>query len=105
MNRKMTHVIASISVKEGRLAEFLDIFKANIPNVIKESGCVEYVPTIDAPSGLSAQTCDEHVVTVIEKWKTLEDLKKHLSSPHMLAYREKVKDHVQHVSLKILMEA
>ena len=101
----MINVIASITIKEGRLSEFLDIFKSNIPNVIEESGCMEYVPTIDVPSGLPAQTCDGNVVTIIEKWHTLEDLKKHLSSPHMLAYREKVKDHVENVSLKILREA
>jgi quinol monooxygenase YgiN len=105
MNRKMIHVIASIDVKEGRLPEFLDIFKSNIPTVIEESGCIEYVPTIDAPSGLTTQVCDENVVTIIEKWKTLADLKKHMSSSHMLAYREKVKDHVKHVSLKILIHA
>lgn len=101
----MIYVIASISIKEGRLSEFLDIFKSNMPNVIRERGCVEYVPTIDVPSGLPAQTCDGNVVTIIEKWRTLEDLKKHMSSPHMLAYREKVRDHVEHVSLKILREA
>ena len=101
----MIHVIASIYIKEGRLPEFLDIFKSNIPNVIKESGCIEYVPTIDAASGLTAQVCNENVVTIIEKWNTLEDLKKHMTSPHMLAYREKVKDHVENVSLKILREA
>ena len=101
----MIHVIASITIKDGRLSEFLDIFKSNIPNVIKESGCIEYVPTIDVGSGLTAQVCDENVVTIIEKWKTLADLKKHMSSSHMLAYREKVKDHVENVSLKILMHA
>lgn len=101
----MIHVIASITIEEGRLSEFLEIFKSNIPNVIEETGCMEYVPTIDVPSGFTAQTCNANVVTVIEKWNTLEDLKKHMSSPHMLAYREKVKDHVENVSLKILKEA
>jgi quinol monooxygenase YgiN len=101
----MINVVASITVKEGRLSEFLDIFKSNIPNVIEESGCMEYVPTVDLPSGLPTQTCNPNVVSIIEKWRTLADLKKHMSSPHMLAYREKVKDHVEHVSLKILREA
>jgi len=101
----MIHVIASITIKEGRLAEFLEIFKSNTPNVIKETGCMEYAPAIDVPSGFTAQTCNANVVTIIEKWNTLEDLKKHMSSPHMLAYREKVKDHVENVSLKILKEA
>ena len=101
----MIHVIASITIQEGRLSEFLDIFKSNMPNVIEESGCIEYVPTIDVPLGLTTQACNRNVVTIIEKWQTLEDLKKHLSSPHMLAYREKVKDYVENVSLKILKEA
>ena len=101
----MIHVIASITIKEGRLSEFLTVFKSNIPDVIEESGCLDYVPTIDVPSGLPGQTCNKNVVTIIEKWNTLEDLKKHQSSPHMLAYREKVKDHVVNVSLKILREA
>ena len=87
------------------MSEFLEIFKSNIPNVIEETGCMEYVPTIDVPSGLPGQTCNANVVTIIEKWNTLEDLKKHMSSPHMLAYRETVKDHVENVSLKILKEA
>lgn len=101
----MIIVIASIHIKEGRLSEFLDIFKSNVPNVIDEMGCIEYVPTVDVPSGLTAQTCNENVVTVIEKWHSLEDLKKHRSSSHMLTYREKVNDHVENVSLKILKEA
>ena len=100
----MINVIASIYIKEGRLSEFLDILKSNIPKVIDEVGCIEYVPTIDVPSGLTAQTCNENVVTIIEKWHSLADLTNHLSSSHMLAYREKVKDHVESVSLKILTQ-
>ena len=44
-------------------------------------------------------------VTIIEKWGSLEDLQTHLTAPHMLAYKEKVKDLVDKVSLKVLMEA
>jgi len=51
----MINVIASIRVKEGRRAEFLDIFKANIGTVLHEKGCLEYVPTIDVPTGLPPQ--------------------------------------------------
>ncbi len=101
----MINVIASIRVKEGRRAEFLDIFKANIANVLQEKGCLEYVPTIDVPTGLSPQALNEHVVTIIEKWQSLEDLRAHLAAPHMLAYRTAVKDIVADVSLKVLAAA
>ena len=101
----MINVIASIQIKEGQLLKFIEIFKTNIPNVLEEKGCIEYVPTVDAPTGLPPQELDKNTVTIIEKWNTLEDLQAHLTAPHMLAYKEKVKDLVEQLSLKILKEA
>ena len=101
----MINVIASIHIKEGRLSEFIEIFKSNVPNVLEEKGCVEYVPTIDVPTGLPPQELNNNVVTIIEKWGSLEDLQAHITAPHMLAYKEKVKDLVDKLSLKVLMEA
>ncbi len=101
----MINVIASIHIKEGRLSEFIEIFKSNIPNVLEEKGCVEYVPTIDVPTGLPPQELNNNVITIIEKWGSLEDLQAHMTTPHMLAYKEKAKDLVDKVSLKVLTEA
>ncbi len=101
----MINVIASIQIKEGQLLKFIEIFKSNIPNVLEEKGCIEYVPTVDAPTGLPPQELDKNTVTIIEKWNTLEDLQAHLTAPHMLAYKEEVKDLVEKLSLKILKEA
>jgi quinol monooxygenase YgiN len=101
----MINVIASIHIKEGRLSELIEIFKSNIPNVLEEKGCIEYVPTIDVPTDLPSQVLNNNVVTIIEKWGSLEELPAHLSTPHMLAYKEKVKDLVDTVSLKVLGEA
>lgn len=101
----MINVIASIHIKEGRLPEFINIFKINIPKVLEEKGCVEYVPTLDVPTGLPIQELNDKVVTIIEKWVSLEDLQAHITAPHMLAYREKVKDLVEKVSIKVLTEA
>ncbi len=101
----MINVIASIHINEGRLSELIKIFKSNIPNVLEEKGCIEYLPTIDVPTGLPPQELNSNVVTLIEKWNSLEDLQAHLSAPHMLAYKENVKDIVDKVSLKVLVEA
>jgi len=101
----MITVIASIHIKQGRLSEFIEIFKSNIPNVLQEKGCIEYTPTIDVPTGLAPQELNENVVTIIEKWASLDDLQAHLSAPHMLAYRESVADIVDKVSLKVLRKA
>ena len=101
----MINVIASIRVKAGRVSEFLEIFKSNVPNVKKERGCIEYCPTVDIDADLPVQSLDENVVTIIEKWESLEALHDHLEAPHMLAYREKVKDMVENASIKVLREA
>ena len=100
----MINVIASIHIKEGRVAEFVGILKANIPHVLQEEGCIEYLPTTDIPAGLPPQELNANVVTLIERWRSLEDLHTHLSAPHMLAYHEKSKDIVEKVSLKVLGE-
>ena len=101
----MIHVIASVSIKQGRRAEFLEIFKANVPNVLEEQGCIEYRPAVDVPAELDPQVVDENLVTVIEKWESLDHLRTHLTAPHMLDYREKVSSMVEGVVLKVLEDA
>ena len=101
----MIHVLASIHVKQGKVTEFLEIFKSNVPSVLDEKGCVEYFPAVDVTADLPPQILDEHVVTVIEKWESLQALYDHLQAPHMLSYRERVSDLVEKVSLKVLTEA
>ncbi|HKK99352.1 MAG TPA: putative quinol monooxygenase [Desulfotignum sp.] len=98
----MIHVIASIQIKEGKVSRFLEIFRSNMPAVLKEKGCIEYVPGVDIPTDLPPQEKKDHVVTVIEKWNSLDDLKAHMSAPHMLAYKEKTKTIVEKTSVRIL---
>jgi quinol monooxygenase YgiN len=101
----MINVLASIRVKTGRRSDFIKIFKANMPLVRAEKGCIEYFPAVDIDAKLSRQVLDENIVTIIEKWESLEALHDHMKAPHMLAYREKVKDLVESSTLKILQEA
>jgi quinol monooxygenase YgiN len=101
----MIHVIASIGVKPGKRAAFLELFKKNVPAVLAEEGCIEYIPAVDADSGIEAQWKDETVVTVIEKWQTLDALHAHLNAPHMEAYRSAVADLVDDTSLTVLEDA
>lgn len=101
----MITVIASVHIKEGQLSEFIKLFKSNMPNVLAEKGCVEYVPTIDIHTGLPPQELNENVVTIVERWDSLEDLQAHLSAPHMVAFQKKEKDFVDKMSIKVLKEA
>lgn len=101
----MIHVIATVQVKPGMASKFLDILKANVPLVEAEKGCIRYVPTVDAEADLPPQVMDANQVTIIETWDGLENLRAHLVSPHMIAYREKVSGIVENVTIKVLREA
>ena len=37
----MIHVIAVITAKPGKRAQILEAFRANVPNVRAENGCIE----------------------------------------------------------------
>ena len=101
----MINVIASITVKASERDNFIEIFKANIPKVLEEEGCVEYSATVDFQTELPIQQMNANVVTVIEKWESFPHLEAHSTAPHMLEYKAKVEGMVEDVSLKILEDA
>ncbi len=98
----MINVLATIKLKTGVRADFLQQFNDNVPAVLAEDGCLEYFPAVDVESGFDIQEKDENSVTVIEKWLSMEALHAHLAAPHMATYREQVQDLVHSVSLKVL---
>jgi quinol monooxygenase YgiN len=101
----MINVLAAIRIKPGKRDEFVQIFKTNVPNVLAERGCIEYAPNIDVDADLAPQVLDENVVTIVEKWESLEALRGHLVAPHMAAYKEQVVDIVEGVEIKVLEPA
>lgn len=89
----MIHVIAIITAKPGMRDAVLAEFKANMPAVHAEIGCIEYGPAIDAEGMGAIQTAfGGDTFVVIEKWATMDDLKAHGAAPHMKSYAGKVKD-------------
>ena len=102
----MIYVIATIEVAAGKRNEFVEAFRANVPNVLAEEGCIEYEPTVDLETELAVQPdVRPNTVIIVEKWESLEALNSHLVAPHMIRYREKVKDLVAGVSLQVVQPA
>ena len=102
----MIHVIATIEVHQGQRGRLLDEFQELVPLVRAERGCVDYGPTIDVVTDISAQdTPRPDVVTVVEKWDSLEALRAHLTAPHMGEFRSRVSDIVAGIRLQILEPA
>lgn len=48
---------------------------------------------------------DDNVVTIIEKWETVENLISHIKSPHMVQYQERVINMVENLTVKVLKKA
>ena len=97
----MITVIASVTVKKGKVQEFIKGFKENAIKVRREPGCAEYTPAMDVKTDLLPSVFDENVVTVIEKWESMEALQKHVSTPHM---KEQFKRDKESMSARILEE-
>ena len=102
----MIHVVAVVTAKPGKREEILKHFRANVPAVKAEKGCIEYGPAVDAENALAFQTkVGPDTFLVVEKWESMEALKAHAAAPHMAAYAGKVKELIASRTIHILSPA
>ena len=89
----MIHVLAIVTAKPGQREAILAAFRANMPAVRAETGCIEYGPAVDADGVGGIQTkVGPDTFVVIEKWASIEALKAHAAAPHMAAYAAKTRE-------------
>ena len=102
----MIHVIAVITAKPGQREAILTAFRANVPAVHAEQGCIEYTPVIDAAdAGPMQAALGEDSFMVVEKWESAEALKAHAASPHMVAYGAATKEMLASRTIHVLSPA
>jgi quinol monooxygenase YgiN len=89
----MIRVIAILTAKPGKRDDILALFKANVPAVLAEKGCLEYTPVVDAEGGGAHQAkLGPDTFVVIETWESLQALDAHRAAPHMVAFGKAAKD-------------
>ena len=98
----MVHVIAVIEAKPGMRDRILEHFRANVPAVHAEDGCVEYGAAVDAEAGSIQTKFGGDTFVVVEKWASLDHLKAHGASAHMAAYAAKTKDMIASRTIHVL---
>jgi quinol monooxygenase YgiN len=102
----MIHVVAIITAKPGMREAILTEFRANMPAVHAEQGCIEYGPAIDAEGMGKIQTpLGPDSFVVIEKWESLDALKAHGAAPHMAAYAAKTREMIASRVIHVLTPA
>ena len=100
----MIHVIAIITTKPGQRDSVLEAFRANVPAVLAEKGCIEYAPTVDSSPVLKFQTAaGPDTFVVIEKWESIEALEAHSTAPHMVAYSARTRDRIANRTIHVLL--
>jgi quinol monooxygenase YgiN len=102
----MIHVLAIITAKPGMRDAILKEFRANMPAVHAENGCIEYGPATDAEGmgGFQTKFGDDTFV-VIEKWESTDALKAHAAAPHMAAYGAKTREMIASRVIHVLSPA
>jgi quinol monooxygenase YgiN len=99
----MIHVIAVVTAKPGQREAILQAFRANVPAVRGEKGCIEYGAAVDAENALAFQTkWGPDTFLVIEKWDSMDALNAHAAAPHMAAYGAKTKEFIASRIIHIL---
>ncbi|HSU04981.1 MAG TPA: antibiotic biosynthesis monooxygenase family protein [Acetobacteraceae bacterium] len=102
----MIHVLAIITAKPGMRDKILDAFRANMPAVHAENGCIEYGPAIDTEGAGAIQTkLGPDSFVVVEKWESLDALKAHAAAPHMAAYGAKTREMIASRVIHVLSPA
>ena len=72
----MIKIVASSKIKTGCLKEALPLYEELVAKTRQESGCLSYE--------LYQELRDDHFFTLIEEWKSLEDLKAHTKTEHFV---------------------
>jgi quinol monooxygenase YgiN len=102
----MIHVLAIITAKPGMRDSILKEFRANMPAVHAEKGCIEYGPAIDTEGMGGIQTkLGSDTFVVVEKWESIDALKAHAAAPHMAAYGAKTRDMIAGRVIHVLSPA
>ena len=103
---QVVHVLAVITAKPGMRERILEAFRANVPNVRAEQGCIEYAATVDHEDAGSIQTrFGDDTFVVVEKWESLDALEAHAAAPHMADYAARTRDMIQSRVIHVLSPA
>lgn len=90
----MIYVVATLTVKPGRLDLLRGPAAACIAETRKEAGCISYE--------LFASFADPEKLVFVEKWETREALTAHSKEPHLKAWRDASAPHLVSRNIEIV---
>jgi quinol monooxygenase YgiN len=76
----MIIVIVEVKVDSGAAAKVTDVVRTMETATRAEEGCETYAFSVDIS--------DDTTIRVIERWRSMDDIKLHMASPHMAEFNK-----------------
>ncbi len=86
-------VLAKIEPKEGCQDSIIEVADELIFETLQEEGNIDYQ---------LLKPINGDTLTFIEKWESLDALKKHMSSPHFLNFGEESEEFVKDMTIQVI---
>ena len=86
-------VLAKVEPKEGCQDSIIEVSKELIDESLLEEGNIDYQ---------LLESLDSDNLTFVEKWKSLEDLQKHMRSPHFLNFSEESEEFIENMTVQVI---
>ncbi|WP_458403743.1 putative quinol monooxygenase [Methanobrevibacter sp.] len=86
-------VLAKIKPKEGCFDSIIEVSEELIDETLQEEGNIDYQ---------LLKSLDDTTLTFVEKWKTIEDLQKHMASPHFINFGEESGEFVEEMTIQVI---
>lgn len=86
-------VLAKVFPKEGCKDTVIELSEDLIENTLLEEGNIDYQ---------LLKSINDNTLTFIEKWQSLDALKKHMASPHFQLFGEESNDFVENMDIQII---
>lgn len=78
----MIYVIARAEILPEKFQDYMAELEKIVPDVRAEEGCIGYEPCADI-----SVDGEERFVTIIEMWESEAHWRKHMTTPHMAAFK------------------
>ena len=86
-------VLAKVEPKDGCQDSILEVSKELIDESLLEEGNIDYQ---------LLKSIDSDNLTFVEKWKSLEDLQKHMRSPHLVNFGEESNEFIEDMTIQVI---
>ena len=86
-------VLAKVYPKNGCKDSIIEISEELIEKTREEDGNIEYQLLM---------SLNDNTLTFVEKWETLDALKKHMASPHFQSFGKETQDFVENMDIQVI---